>query len=164
MNTNYEQAVKLWDETTETLNKLSYIAAGTISLSMTFLGYVLGIGAPARNILQSAGIFGLSLVYLLFLSWVLLFLSIFFGIVIRLSNARYLWNSHFHLWFKDLADKAVGESKDNLESVAKEAAGGRDKYWKLSKCIQYGTIAFFMLGMLSLIIFAIIATNRIVMI
>ncbi|MCX6716273.1 MAG: hypothetical protein NT077_04680 [Candidatus Taylorbacteria bacterium] len=159
VNSNYEQAVKLWDEITETLNKLSYIAAGTISLSMTFLGYVLNIGSSARYVLRTI-VFGIPIVDVLYLSWFFLLVSVFFGIVVRLWNAKYLWNSHFHLWFKDLSNNASGESKVNLESVVSDAEKGRDKYWLLSKCVQYSTIISFVLGIFLMIAFAIVVTNR----
>ena len=159
MNTNYEQTVKLWDETTETLNKLSYIAAGTITLSITFLGYILSIGPSARSILNTPYLHGMPIIYLLFLSWILLFLCVFFGIIVRLWNAKYLWNAHIHLWFTDLTEKSSGESKINLKSVADLANKGKDKYWKISKYVQHGTLIFFALGILTLMIFAIVVAS-----
>ena len=159
---NFEQVIKLWNEATETLNKLSYIAAGTISLSITFLGYVLSIGSSARCILNLPLIYMIPTIDLLFLSWILLFLSLFFGIIIRLPNAWYLFNSHIDLWFTDLAEKTKMDDKENYKSVIDFAKNGLDKYLKISFCIQWLTVSFFVLGILALLIFVIIVANGLV--
>jgi len=159
---NFEQTTKLWNEITETLSKLSYIAAGTISLSITFLGYVLNIGASARSILNLPLIYKIPTIDILFLSWILLFLSLFLGIIIRLPNAWYLFNAHIHLWFTRLAEKTTMGDEKNYKLVADSAESGRDKYQTIRSCILWPAVSFFVLGILSLLIFVIIVANGLV--
>lgn len=159
---NFEQTTNLWNEITKTLTKLSYISAGTISLSISFLGYILSIGSSARFILSLPFIFNIPTIYLLFLSWVFLFISLFFGIIIRIPNAWYLFNSHIQLWFTDLAEKTTKNDKKNYEFVANSGKNSKEKYWKASLCIRYITILFFALGIMTLLIFSIITANRLI--
>lgn len=159
---NFEQTEKLWNEITETLSKLSYIAAGTISLSITFLGYVLSIGQSARYVLSSSLICDWPIIYLLFLSWILLFLSLFLGIMAKLPNAWYLFNSHINLWFTKLAEKTMQGDGKNYKLVSNSAKNSQERYWQISRCIRWLTIIFFMSGILALLIFVIMVANGLI--
>lgn len=159
---NFEQTEKLWNEITETLGKLSYISAGTISLSITFLGYILSIGSSARAILNFPFSCGIPLIYILFLSWILLFISLFLGIIVRMPTAWYLFNSHINLWFTKLAQNTKQGDEKNYKFVADSAEKGRDKYRGISSFVRWLTIIFFALGILSLLIFVIIVANGLV--
>ncbi len=144
------------------MSKLSYISAGTISLSITFLGYVLSIGSSARSILNFPLIFNIPTIHILFLSWIFLFISVFLGIIIRIPNAWHLFNAHVNLWFTGLAEKTTMGDEKNYKFVADSAKGGMNKYGKIRSCILWPTILFFTLGILMLIIFTIITVNGLV--
>ena len=159
---NFEQTEKLWNEITETLGKLSYISAGTISLSITFLGYILSIGSSARAILNFPLVCGMPIIYLLFLSWIFLFISLFLGIIVRMPTAWYLFNSHINLWFTKLAQNTKQGDEKNYKFVADSAGGSENKYRGISSCVRWLTITFFALGILSLITFVIIVANGLV--
>ena len=151
--------MRLWDSITETLNKLSYISAGTISLSITFLGYMLSIGSSARQILHTPFVWGAPILYLLFLSWILLFLSLFLGIIVRLPNAWYLFNSHAELWFKDMAHTTTSGGAENYRSVVKGAKGDSYKYHLISTLVRNGAVISFVLGIISLVTFVVIVAS-----
>ena len=159
---NFEQTEKLWNEIVETMNKLSYISAGTISLSITFLGYVLSIGLSARVVLNSPIIYKIPIVDVLFLSWILLFLCVFLGIIIRIPNAWYLFNAHVNVWFENLAKNTTLGDEKNYKFVADSAKGGMNKYAKIRSYILLPTILFFTLGILMLVIFTIIVVNGLI--
>ena len=159
---NFEQTEKLWSEITETLGKLSYISAGTISLSITFLGYILSIGSSARAILNFPFLCGIPVIYILFVSWILLLISVFLGIIVRMPTAWYLFNSHINLWFTKLAQNTKQGDEKNYKYVADSAEKGRNKYRGISSFVRWLTIISFTLGILFLIIFVIIVANSLV--
>jgi hypothetical protein len=159
---NFEQAEKLWSEIVETMNKLSYIAAGTISLSITFLGYILSIGSSARSILNSPIAYKIPTVDILFVSWILLFLSVFLGIIIRIPNAWHLFNAHVNLWFSELEKKTTLGDEKNYRFVADSAKAGMNKYGAIRSYILWPTIIFFTIGIFMLIIFTIVVVNGLI--
>lgn len=161
---NFQQTEKLWNEIVETMNKLSYIAAGTISLSITFLGYILNNNSSIKSILTLPVVYNISTINILFLSWIILFFCVFLGIVVRIPNAWYLFDAHVNLWFEDLAERTMSNNSKNYKFVADYAKNRRDKYKKISSFIIWPTIIFFALGILMLIIFTIIVVNGLIII
>ena len=159
---NFEQVEKLWNEITVTLEKLSYISAGTISLSITFLGYILGIGQPARMILNFPFLCGILVIYLLYTSWIFLLISLFFGIIVRMPTAWYLFNSHTNLWFTKLAHDVNSGDENNYRLVANSAEKDKDKYHGISSFVRWFAIISFTLGILLLIIFVIIVASHLI--
>jgi hypothetical protein len=161
MNNNLKQHDQLWNGITKTLNNLSYTAAGAISLSVTFLGYVLSINPSVRYIL-SAPIYGTSTIYLLFLSWIFLFITIFFGIVVQFLIEKYLYNSQTALLFEDSKKHVKEEDKTNVDFVVNSGQASANKYKIASRWIQGITVVSFAFGIFLLMIFVIIIANGLV--
>jgi hypothetical protein len=159
---NFEQVEKLWGEITETLSKLSYISAGAISLSITFLGYILSIGKSASAILNTNLFCGLPIIYLLFASWVLLLFSLFLGIIARLPNAWYIFNAHAKVWMEDKIANSTGIIKENFNIVKRGAKKDMEKYNTINNLIRWITIIFFGFGISVLVIFVIMVANQLI--
>jgi len=158
---NLKQHDQLWNGITKALNNLSYIAAGAISLSISFLGYILSINPSVRYILRLP-ISNIPTIYVLFLSWFLLLLTIFFGIIAQFIIERYLFNSQTALLFEDSKKYVKDEDKKNVDSVVDPAKASAEKYRVVSRWIQGITVTSFALGILTLAIFAIIVSNGLV--
>lgn len=158
---NLKQHDQLWNGITKTLNNLSYTAAGAISLSVTFLGYVLSINPSVRYILR-APIYGTPTIQLLFLSWILLFITIFFGIVVQLLIEKYLYDSQTALLFEDSKQYVKEDDKKNVDTVVEGGQASADKYRIASRWIQGITVISFALGIFLLMIFVIIVANGLV--
>ena len=158
---NLKQHDQLWNGITKTLNNLSYTAAGAISLSITFLGYVLSISPSVRYILR-APIYCTSTIHLLFLSWIFLFITIFFGIAVQFIIEKYLYNSQTALLFEDSKKHVREEDKKNVDLVIDPANVRAEKYRVASCWIQGTTVVSFALGIFLLMIFVIIVANGLV--
>lgn len=158
---NLKQHDQLWNGITKTLNNLSYTAAGAISLSITFLGYVLSINPSVRYILREP-IYCTSTIYLLFLSWVFLFITIFFGIVVQFLIEKYLHDSQTSLLFEDSKKYVKDEDKKNVDTVVEGGQASANKYRIASRWIQGITVVSFALGIFLLMIFVIIVANGLV--
>lgn len=158
---NLKQHEQLWNGITKTLNNLSYTAAGAISLSITFLGYVLSINPSVKYILR-APIYSTPTIYLLFLSWALLFVTIFFGIAVQPLIEKYLFDSHTALMYEDFKERVKEEDKKNVDLVIDPAKASAEKYRVISRWVQGITIISFALGILLLMIFVIIVSNELV--
>lgn len=160
---NLKQHDQLWNGIIKTLNNLSYIAAGAISLSLTFLGYILSINPPVRYILREP-IHGIPTLYILFLSWILLFLTIFFGIIVQFLIEKYLFGSQTALIYEDFKKSVREEDKKNVDFVIDSAQVSANRYRVVSRWIQGITVTSFALGIFALMIFVMIVANGLVII
>jgi hypothetical protein len=158
---NFKQQDQLWNGIVKGLNNLSYVAAGAISLSITFLGYVLGITPSVRYILRTP-VHGISTISILFSSWVLLFLTIFFGIIVQLFVARFLFGSQTAGLYEGFKATVREEDKKNVDLVINVAKASAEKHRIVSRCIQWVTIVSFALGMFTLTVFVVIVANGLV--
>ena len=154
---NFEQAEKLRNEITETFSRLSYIAAGTISLSITFLGFVMSIGQLARSVLNFPIIFEMPIIYILFCSWMFLAISLFGAIYIRIPMAWFLYKNHLGIWLTSITEKyEIGKYQDviNLAKI------DENRHDRVSARLRQTTLISFVLGILSLLWFVIIVAIK----
>jgi len=158
---NLKQHDQLWNGIIKTLNNLSYISSGAISLSVTFLGYILSINPSVRYILHIP-IFGIPTIYILFISWFFLFFAIFFGVIVQFSIEKYLFGSQTELMYEDFKKIVIEEDKKNVDFVINTIKASTNKYRVINRWIQKITIIFFCLGIFLLMIFAMIVANGIV--
>lgn len=159
----FEQTEKLWNAHVKTLEKLSFMSAGTISLSITFLGYILGMGPAARVVLRSSLAFEIQISDLLYLSWIYTAISLFLGLVVRVPAAWHLFNSEVNSSFFKLQQVSDLSSKENIAVVGNITEKDACRYRKISKYVIFFAAIFFILGILSLILFVIIVSNRLMM-
>jgi len=158
---NLKQHDQLWNGITKTLNNLSYTAAGAISLSITFLGYVLSINPSVRYILR-APVYHTSTIHVLFLSWIFLFITIFFGIVVQFLIEKYLYDSQTALLFEDSKKHVKDEDKKNVDFVVDNGKASANKYRVASRWIQGITVISFAFGIFLLMVFVIVVANGLV--
>jgi len=158
---NLKSHDQLWNGITKTLNNLSYIAAGAISLSITFLGYILSINPSVRYVLRTP-IYHIPTIYLLFLSWIILFLTIFFGIVAQFYIEKYLFASQTAFLYEDFKKQVREGDLVNVDYVINSVNTSGEKYRTTSRLIQGITVVSFALGTFLLIFFVIIVANQLV--
>ena len=158
---NLKQHDQLWNGITKTLNNLSYTAAGAISLSITFLGYVLSINPSVRYILR-APVYHTSTIHVLFLSWIFLFITIFFGIVVQFLIEKYLYDSQTALLFEDSKKHVKDEDKKNVDFIVDNGKASANKYRVASRWIQGITVISFAFGIFLLMVFVIVVANGLV--
>jgi hypothetical protein len=159
---NFKQHDQLWNGVIKILSNLSYIATGAISLSLTFLGYVLNITPSVRYILRAPIFYNIQTIYVLYLSWFLLFVTIVCGAIAQLKIGRYLFNSQTALMYEEFKPSVREEDKNNVDFVIGSAKSSADKYRTLSNCVQKLAIGCFVLGIFLLIFFVMIASNRLI--
>lgn len=158
----FEQTEKLWGAIVKTLEKLSLISAGTISLSITFLGYILGIGPTARSVLSSHVAFGIQISDVLFLSWIYTAISLFLGIIIRTPIAWHLFYSEVDILFSELERKSDPFGQKNIKIVGNFTEGEARFYRRISDFARHLAVILFVLGIFLLIYFAIVVSNRLI--
>lgn len=173
---------KVNEDTVQGLHQLSYVAAGTISLSITFLGYLLGQGEVAKSALHSPFLGSVQILWILFSSWVLLFAVILGGQMYRFINAWYLYAEAGALWtersmsskgkilgyiiagfpmtFRETNDKNEGvahleESKVNYSNLNSTFKKNKEFWFFLVRWSRKVTVWAFILGMLALLVFVI---------
>lgn len=178
---------KTFENIAKGLQQLSLVAAGTISLSITFLGYLIG-NVHSATVLTSTILGGLPILWVLFASWGLLLVSVVLGLLYRIIHA---WNWYAlagHAWaergtevwnaalaYDDVGGVTLGAedsgapmSRNKMEEtkrawikttgVFKSAKDRTDFFAKWSRRI---TIYAFILGLACLLVFVITAANTI---
>lgn len=173
---------KVNEDITQGLHQLSYFAAGTISLSITFLGYLLGQGEVAKLALHYLILNHIQVLGVLFGSWVLLFLVILGGQMYRFINAWYLYAEAGALWtersasskekilnyataglpiiFRETDDRNEGvanleASKINYLSLNDTFKRNKEFWFLLVEWSRKLVVGAFVLGMLALLVFVI---------
>ena len=168
-----------------TVEKMAFYSAGAISLSITFLGYI--IANYKSSILQS--FLFLPAYYFLYASWFLFVLTIVTGIMVRRLDAFYRYyaaSKDYFLKRKNekeqmiklvdtdypliLDEGATKESyKEQVTGIIDIAINRIDKdkkneifYFKLKLWIQNIATISFILSIFLLILFATIITNKII--
>ncbi len=159
---NFKQHDQLWRGRVKTLNNLSYFSAGAISLSITFLGYILSIGTSARNLLQETIIGKITILWILFGSWVFLFLTVFFGIVVQFFIDKYIFDSQTALLYEDFKTTVREEDKKNVDLVIDPAKASAEKLRKTSRWVQGITVCSFGFGVFLLALFAVLVASKLV--
>ena len=102
---NYETARKdLLSATYFFYEKIAFYSAGIISLSITFIGYI--VSKPGKILFEE--IFGIRLYQLLIISWIILLLSLTFSIAIRLWGAAYAARVAHREWLLKLEINLTG--------------------------------------------------------
>ncbi|MHB1769479.1 MAG: hypothetical protein ACYCPH_00090 [Minisyncoccota bacterium] len=179
---------KVFDDIAKGLQQISLVAAGTISLSITFLGYV--IEKSSDQILLVEHLLHIPILFILFGSWCLLLLSVILGLLYRLIHswnwyalAGNAWAQHgIEVWDAHLAHNALGgvtiapESPDTpltREHMEKTKltwigttntfASHRKRYEFLLRWCRRITIGAFILGLLLLLIFVIVVAYNLAM-
>lgn len=158
---NLKQHDQLWNGIIKTLNNLSYISAGAISLSITFLGYILSINPPVRYILYMP-IYKIPTIYVLFLSWFFLFIAMFLGIIIQFFIERYIFESQTVLLLEDSKNNMNEKIKENTNIIIKPAQVRAKQERIASRRIQKITVISFALGIFLLMVFVIVIVNGLV--
>jgi hypothetical protein len=99
---NLDEAAKLYSDTNDKLGdaistfyeKTAFYSAGIISLSLTFIGYIL---SKPNNILFYK-VCGLPLYYVIFAAWLSLFLSLILSLYIRLFSSQHSSLLAHNMW------------------------------------------------------------------
>lgn len=159
---NFKQQERLWSGIIKVLNNISYVSAGAISLSVTFLGYVLSIGSTARSILQEPVVGNVTALLVLFASWTLLFIATFSGVVIQFYIEWFIFNSQTALLYEDFKTTVRDEDKKNVDLVIDPVKAHAENLREASRWIQGITIISFAIGVLLLAIFAMLVAQKLV--
>lgn len=173
---------KVNEDIAQGLHQLSYVAAGTVSLSITFLGYLLGQGEVAKLALHYSILGYIQVLWVLFGSWVLLFLVILGGQMYRFINAWYLYAEAGALWtersasskekilnyataglpiiFRETCDReegvtSLGTSKTNYLSLNDTFKRNKEFWFLLVEWSRKLVVWAFIIGMLSLLVFVV---------
>jgi hypothetical protein len=183
-NSSVEQFKKQSDKTIEDLNKfylyITSLSSGAIVISITFLGNLID-----KIKIIKIFIFGTQ-INLLFIAWLLLFVSIFAGLIRIFSHTNY---SHYarasHMLFEktrlaevkleymeehqnytttieDLAKDEQGFSIGNEEKLLSKMYKNEKFHFSLSKTCEYINRTSFIIGLLFLISFGILTLSAIV--
>ena len=155
---NIKQHDQLWGSIINTLNTLSYIATGAISLSLTFLGYILNTTPSVRYILRAPIFSSFQSIYLLYFSWFLFLITIICVVVALLKIRRYLFNSQTALLYEKFKEGVREEDKKNVDTVISSAKSSAAKYRIVSSWTRN-----FILAILTLISFVIVMSNRLIL-
>lgn len=115
-----DESAKAYSQTSDELmsayasffEKIALYSGGIISISITFIGYLLS--KDATVLLQE--FLGFHLYWLIFLAWALLFLSLMLGIYIRLFSATHMSKQMHSEWVKFF-------EKDRKEALQKIKSG-----------------------------------------
>jgi hypothetical protein len=181
--------IKVNEDIVQALQQLSYVAAGTISLSITFLGYLLSQGETTRAVLASHFLMGIPLIWLLFVSWILLSVAVILGLLYRFFNSWYLYGTAGSDWaetnkkakekmlefidaglpifFEETNDREQGrtgvdESKRNYAMLHGVFKSNTRIYTHLTYLSRRVAIAVFISGMLLLLVFVITVSVKII--
>lgn len=179
---------KVNEDIVQGLHQLSYLAAGTISLSITFLGYILGQGEVARLALHHLVFVHIQVIWILFTSWIFLFLVILGGQMYRFINAWYLYAEAGALWteksasvkgkildyviagmpivFREAGDRVEGRtqlevSKENYLNLNNTFKKSKEFWFLLVEWSRKIVVWMFILGMLALLVFVVAVVSRI---
>ena len=116
---SYNSALpKVNDDYVGVIEKMVFYSAGIISLSITFLGYLLN--KDINSLLTTEIIFCFPNYFFLYFSWLCFIVVICSGIYVKYFNAKYF----FHMLSEDVMDscKEYEESILNLDSNKSEVA------------------------------------------
>ena len=155
---NFEQSNQLWSGKVKALNNLAYFSSGAITLSITFIGYFINAGPITKAILLNKIFYSIPLLYVLFISWTLLFVSILLGTTIQFIIEKFLFNTHFSLMLRKA--RASQQSNGVWDFVGSDADNDAEKYRKMSVFMQWLAIACFVLGLLALMIFVMLVIAK----
>ena len=167
------------------VEKMVLYSAGSISLSITFLGYLLG----HYELLLAEKFLSVPIYYILYLSWALSAITIVTGILAKSFDAYYRYYVAVSDYFtankqqeekvRDLANVGVPiflEKGGTIDDFLQETTGRVDRYskkiakykkqeafwFKLKMWILNSAIISFVFEILLLVLFAILITNRII--
>lgn len=87
---------KLTEATSTFFEKIAFYSAGIISLSITFLGYIL---SKSGMVLFDKS-FGVPLFYWIFIAWGFLFITLFLSLYIRVFSAKHLSRQMHEKWVR----------------------------------------------------------------
>ncbi len=90
---------KVFDDIAKSFQQLSLVAAGTISLSVTFLGYV--ISKTGASTILAQHMISIPILWVLFLSWGCLLVTMVLGLMYGLTHAWYWYALTGHDWAKN---------------------------------------------------------------
>lgn len=166
--------------------KMSLYSAGIISLSITFVGYVL---SENKSVLL-VNLINIPIYIFLYISWVVLAINLIIGLVIRWADSLYLFfnSQHFvHEKRKESEEKKLELLKTysnlvfskesgrdeqiriceiNIETLnshlIKETKNKENLYFISVKWLQKVSVTMFILGIIFLLIFVIKATNLLI--
>jgi hypothetical protein len=172
------------EEIVQGLHNLSYFSAGTISISITFLGYLIGQGDKAHDVLTINLFCNFKILWVLFISWGFLFITLLIGLLARFSNAWYRNYEAAFNWLslseesekhkikymasggtivsptssnqKDVIQE-IEESKNNYSKLAEISKRKKGFYLDLTAWSRKISILCFILGMLLLLVFVILS-------
>lgn len=169
------------------LNQLSYFSVASISLSITFLGYLLS-SDNAKSLLTST-VWNIELLWILYASWILLLASLVTGLLVRFWNSFYLYYEGAHHWtssmakfkeamvsfsdkgypivFNDIEDKNAGmeelrKSGDKYKGISEENDKWKKFYFFLLIWGKRVAQVSFMLGMISLVLAIMLIVSKLV--
>lgn len=140
-----EEAAESWRKEVGDFGKnIAFFSAGAISLSITFVGYVLAKKQGGLVLASSKHLwfFNFKLMYLLFVAWFLLLLSITSGLYLNLFRTKYIF----------LQEVGVKETIEG--NLSKKRITQLNKWDFASKHILKFVSACFILGISMLAVFA----------
>ncbi len=192
--TTLDEATEAFSQTNDELmsvtasffEKIALYSGGIISVSITFIGYLLSIDTTV--LLQK--FLGLHIYWIIFFGWLLLFLSLLLGIYIRLFSATYASRQMHSEWVKFFEKDRMnmlkmirageasvnGINKEELpgwllgaedtvnrySSVIKKSEKSVTIYDFISSYIRKITVLFFILGCLAVLLFVALSILSIV--
>lgn len=167
------------------VEKMAFYSAGAISLSITFLGYLL----QKYNVLLTQHFLFLPVYYVLYLSWICSTITIVTGIFTKKIDAMYRYYVAIAEYFdknKTQQEKVLGLvetdypiilddgetivsfkklTTDRVDNFSKKIEGYKNKesfYFKTKILVQNVSMISFVLSVLLLTLFAILITNKII--
>lgn len=179
-----DTSLKVNEDLIKTVEKFALYSAGIISLSITFLGYLI---EQNKTILLTE-MYKISLIGYLFLSWIFLVITLIIGLMVRFWNAFYLFyetTSDYLKWRSAYKNRLVKLSKLNypiisstddkqtfIDITQKESEDlsinstktkkSAEKYFTITRFVCKYIILFFILGVILLTIFASVTVYRII--
>lgn len=182
----FQEAEKEYrDSTVSFFDKISFYSAGIISLSITFLGYLL---SQEKLILLSC-FFKIPIYYFLYISWPLLMLALIAGLLVRRNDAFHNFFScqcHYYKSEEEFHNKKTeflevyphiisknndiekdieickNNSKRLKEDIICKLEKNENKYFKYYTLVQKISVITFVLGIFFLLLFTIFSTYKII--
>lgn len=183
---------RMFENIAKGLQQLSIVAAGTISLSITFLGYLINAQQSIGRDMLSLNLWGaVPILWVLFVSWLFLFITIVLGLVYPFVNAWYWISYTGHEWakggiahwstrltyvtagydfeFSDAPNRFDGiaqmqENKTTWESVVSKYKSSCEFYAFLTRYCRRTAIASFVIGLIILFIFIVAAVSNLALV
>jgi len=167
------------------VDRIALFSVGTISLSVTFFGYLLSVNRLVLHVI----LFGIPLYYYLYSSWILLLASSVSCLIYRLVDAQYLFYGAQHYMQKarkkshealsriyesdypiifsqdTTREKEIATAKKNveiLENIIGRTSKKENFLFTFSQWCKFCVGLFFVGGLVFLVVFAVVSTYRLV--